>query len=108
VLAPMRGGTPDEAVIAAVMVDARLCIATLAGMLARRPGSSAMLGPTSPPSPQSGGRRGGSRLAGGPARLPHVRNVMNGERRWPGRCPNRRAFVIPAQADASRELGSFR
>ena len=33
VLVPMRGGTPDEAVIAAAMPDARLCIATLVNML---------------------------------------------------------------------------
>jgi glutathione S-transferase len=33
VLVPMRGGTPDEAVITAAMPDARLCIATLADML---------------------------------------------------------------------------
>jgi glutathione S-transferase len=33
VLVPMRGGTPDEAVITAAMPAARLCIATLADML---------------------------------------------------------------------------
>jgi glutathione S-transferase len=33
VLVPILGGTPDEAVIAAAMPDARLCITTLAGML---------------------------------------------------------------------------
>jgi len=33
VLVPMRGGTPDEAVITAAMPDARLCIVTLADML---------------------------------------------------------------------------
>jgi glutathione S-transferase len=33
VVVPIRGDTPDEAVVAAAMPDARLCIATLADML---------------------------------------------------------------------------
>jgi glutathione S-transferase len=36
VLVPMRGGTPDEAVITAAMPDARLCIVTLVNMLSTK------------------------------------------------------------------------